>query len=161
MQNILSRVNSIMGQFDSVSRNLDWDIRAESNINSRLSGISRELSAESRGISGMKNYLSSAVRQYNTVENNNNKNKLKNEVTENGHETYVRDKHQSIKDTKFFAQRHGFSTSWRDIDPLFHSPEYFPWYTNAWYKFNNLSLQQGVAETALTLDFFGCSQLLC
>lgn len=70
-----------MGQFDSVSRNLDWDIRAESNINSRLSGISRELSAEARGISGMKNYLGNAVRQYNTVENTNKKNKLKDEVT--------------------------------------------------------------------------------
>ena len=103
MQNILSRVNSIMGQFDSVSRNLDWDIRAESNINSRLSGISRELSAEARGISGMKNYLGNAVRQYNTVENTNKKNKLKDEVTGNGHGIHVNTKNNKTEKTDNYS----------------------------------------------------------
>ena len=81
MQGILSRVNSIMNQFNSVSRNLDWEIKAESNINFRLSGISRELSAESRGISGMKNYLETARTRYVAVESKNSGKKLKNEVS--------------------------------------------------------------------------------
>ena len=99
LQGVLSRVNSIMGQFDSVSRNLDWDIRAESNINSRLNGISRELSAEARGISGMKNYLGNAVRQYNTVENTNKRNKLKNEVSGHNSGTHVKNKTDKTKET--------------------------------------------------------------
>lgn len=84
MQGILSRVNSITNQFNSVSRNLDWDIRAASNINSRLSGISRELSAEYRGINGMKNYLGTARAKYDAVEKKNSGRNLKNENSGNG-----------------------------------------------------------------------------
>jgi len=68
LQSVLSRVNSINSQFFSVSRNLDWDIKAASNISSRMSAIERELSAESRGISGMKNYLGSARTKYDQVD---------------------------------------------------------------------------------------------
>lgn len=112
MQNILSRVNSIMGQFDSVSRNLDWDIRAESNINSRLSGISRELSAEARGISGMKNYLGNAVRQYNTVENTNKKNKLKDEVSGHNSGTHVKNNNNKTNKTGGTSTQFGGSAPW-------------------------------------------------
>lgn len=154
IQGILLQVNSIMGQFDSVSRNLDWDIRAESDINSRLNGISRELSAETRGINGMKNYLGNAVRQYNAVEDTNKKNKLKVEVTDSGYKTWVKDKNKSIENTKLFADKHGFITSWRNIDPFFYSSEHIPWYPNCGYKPNNTSPQQSTAETALTLFFW-------
>ena len=75
MQSILSRVNSINSQFSSVSRNLDWDIKAASNISSRMSAIERELSAESRGISGMKTFLGNARIKYDSVENKNIKGK--------------------------------------------------------------------------------------
>ena len=68
MQGILSQVNSITSQFNSVYGNLDWDIRAEANINNRLAGISRKLEAEGRGINGMKNFLSNAIGKYNAVE---------------------------------------------------------------------------------------------
>ncbi|MCJ0538607.1 hypothetical protein [Enterococcus cecorum] len=112
MQNILSRVNSIMGQFDSVSRNLDWDIRAESNINSRLSGISRELSAEARGISGMKNYLGNAVRQYNTVENTNKKNKLKDEVSGHNSGTHIKNNNSKTNKTGGTSTQFGGSAPW-------------------------------------------------
>lgn len=112
MQNILSRVNSIMGQFDSVSRNLDWDIRAESNINSRLSGISRELSAEARGISGMKNYLGNAVRQYNTVENINKKNKLKDEVSGHNSGTHVKNNNSKTNKTGGTSTQFGGNAPW-------------------------------------------------
>lgn len=120
-----------------------------------MSAIERELSAESRGISGMKNYLGSAVRQYNSVESKNSRNKLQNEVTGHGYKPWVREKNKQIKNTKLFAERHGFINSWRDIDPLFYSPDYIPWYPNIGYKPNNTSPQQGVAETALTLGFWG------
>jgi len=96
-----------MGQFDSVSRNLDWDIRAESNINSRLSGISRELSAEARGISGMKNYLGTARSKYTSVENNNSAKKLKNETTGQGKSVKVGSKEKKIKSTAGWASRNG------------------------------------------------------
>lgn len=99
MQGVLSRVNSIMNQFNSVSRNLDWDIKAESNINSRLSGISRELSAESRGISGMKSYLGKARTKYNAVESKNSGKKLKNETTGGGSGTRVASKKGKISKT--------------------------------------------------------------
>ena len=112
MQSILSRVNSIIGQFDSVSRNLDWDIRAESNINSRLNGISRELSAEVRGISGMKNYLGTAVRQYNTVENTNKKNKLKGEVSGHNSGTHVKNNNSKTNKTGETSTQFGGSASW-------------------------------------------------
>ena len=68
MQGILGRVNSIISQYDSISGNLDWDIRAESNINSRLSAISRDLSSEARGISGLKTYLGNARIKYDAVD---------------------------------------------------------------------------------------------
>jgi hypothetical protein len=59
---------------------LDWDIKASSGINKKLSAIQRELSAESRGISGMKSYLDSAVRKYNSVEKANSQNKVNNKT---------------------------------------------------------------------------------
>lgn len=71
MQNILRSVNSIMSQFNSVSGNLDWDIKASSNISSRLSAISRALMAESRGISGMAVYLGNAKTKYSGLEKQN------------------------------------------------------------------------------------------
>ena len=101
-----------MGQFDSVSRNLDWDIRAEANINSRLSGISRELSAEARGISGMKNYLGNAVRQYNTVENTNKKNKLKDEVSGHNSGTHVKNNNNKTNKTGGTSTQFGGSAPW-------------------------------------------------
>lgn len=107
LQGILSRVNSIMNQFDSVSRSLDWDVKAESNINSRLSAISRELSAESRGISGMKNYLDTAVTKYNAVENKNSGRKLENETTGRGVGARVVTKGKTIKSTAGWAARNG------------------------------------------------------
>lgn len=99
MQGVLSRVNSIMNQFNSVSRNLDWDIKAESNINSRLSGISRELSAESRGISGMKQYLGQARTKYNAVERKNSGKRLKNETTGTGKAVGIRTKNGKVVTT--------------------------------------------------------------
>lgn len=96
MQGVLSRVNSIMNKFNSVSRNLDWDIKAESNINSRLSVISRELSAESRGMSDMKRYLCQARSKYNEVESKNSRNLLKNEITGSGIGTKVFDGRNAI-----------------------------------------------------------------
>ena len=42
---IYGRVNSIMDQFNSVSRNLDWDIKSEADVYSRLSKISEYLYA--------------------------------------------------------------------------------------------------------------------
>jgi hypothetical protein len=82
LQNILSRVNSICSQFSSVSRNLDWDVKTASNINSRMAAIERELSAQSRGISEMKTFLGNARVKYDAVENKNNGNKLHDEVIE-------------------------------------------------------------------------------
>ena len=102
MQAILSRVDSIMNQFNSVSRNLDWDIRAESNINSRLSGISRELSAESRGISGMKRYLGQAITKYNEVEDKNSGKRLENETTGSGANANVNSSSNKTKKTDSF-----------------------------------------------------------
>ncbi len=81
LQGILGRVDSIVEQFDSVSRNLDWDIKAESGIDSILLGISRELSDYSRGLDEMKKYLGNARRQYDSVENTNSEKELKNEVS--------------------------------------------------------------------------------
>lgn len=89
MQSVLSRVNSINSQFSSVSRNLDWDIKAASNISSRMSAVERELSAESRGISGMKNYLGTARIKYDSVESRNSGKRLKNEVTGSGSKARV------------------------------------------------------------------------
>lgn len=71
LQRILNRVNSIKNEFSSTSSNLDWDVKASSNINYRLSVINRELSAEVRGISGLKNYLDTAQRKYDAVEDKN------------------------------------------------------------------------------------------
>ncbi len=153
IQGVLSRVNSIKNQFNNVSRNLDWDIKAESNINSRLSGISRELSAESNGINGMKNYLGTARAKYVAVENKNSGKKLKNEVSGNGYKTKIRDKNRSIKNTKGFAERHGFTQSWRDIDPWFNNPNNIPWNKGA-YKPSQNSPAQAASETALTLAFW-------
>lgn len=116
MQSVLSRVNSIMNQFNSVSRNLDWDIKAESNINSRLSGISRELSAESRGISGMKSYLGKARTKYNAVESKNSGKKLKNETTGRGSGARVASKNGKVSRTGYSeAGRPGASLS--AVDP--------------------------------------------
>lgn len=112
MQNVLSKVNSIIGQFDSVSRNLDWDVRVESNINSRLAGISRELSAEARGISGLKNYLGTAVRQYNTVESTNKKNTLKDEVSGYNSGTCVNDKSSKANKTGGTSTQFGGTATW-------------------------------------------------
>ena len=99
MQGVLSRINSITNQFNNVSRNLDWDIKAESNINSRLSGISQELSAESSGINGMKNYLGTSRAKYAAVENKNSGKKLKNEVSGNGHGFKIGSKSSKNKKT--------------------------------------------------------------
>lgn len=135
MQNILSRVNSIMGQFDSVSRNLDWDIRAESNINSRLSGISRELSAESRGISGMKNYLSSAVRQYNTVENTNKKNNLKEEVSGYNSGTQVQNNNSTTNKTEGTSTQFAggeLGITGKDGTPVYNTASKKSGYTPDW-----------------------------
>lgn len=71
LQNIQGRVAVIMDQFDSIKNNLDWDIRAASGINSRLKGISRELSCEKAGIGGMKKFLNSARTKYDLLENQN------------------------------------------------------------------------------------------
>lgn len=80
MQVIQSKVNIIMDLYNSVSRNLDWDIKAESGIDSILAGISRELSAEARGISGMKEYLGTARAKYIDVESKNSRGKLTNKT---------------------------------------------------------------------------------
>ena len=103
IQGILSRVNSITNQFNNVSRNLDWDIKAESNINSRLTGISRELSAESNGINGMKNYLGTARAKYVAVENKNSGKKLKNEVSGSGANVRANSKNKKIKGTNAYS----------------------------------------------------------
>ncbi len=83
MKEILSRVNSIMSEFNSVSSRLDWDIRSESNINSRLNIISKELSAESRGISGMQSHLGKAIKKYDAVDNSNKISKVDGENASN------------------------------------------------------------------------------
>lgn len=103
IQGVLSRVNSITNQFNNVSRNLDWDIKAESNINSRLTGISRELSAESNGINGMKNYLGTARAKYVAVENKNSGKKLKNEVSGSGANVRANSKNKKIKGTNAYS----------------------------------------------------------
>ncbi len=72
LQSVLDRVRSIASEFNSVSSNLDWDVKAESSINSRLSRIGRELDAELRGIGSMKTFLGEARRAYTDVENKNN-----------------------------------------------------------------------------------------
>lgn len=107
MQEILSRVSSIIGQFESVSRNLDWDIKAESNINSRLSRISNELSSEIRGINGMKRFLGNSIRQYNAVEKRNKKNNLSDEVVGNGSGHYSNSKVDETNRTKNSSRKPG------------------------------------------------------
>lgn len=153
LQGILSRVNSIMNQFDSVSRNLDWDVKAESNINSRLSAISRDLSAESRGINGMKNYLGTAVTKYNNVESKNSGRKLKNETTGRGTSVYIRTKKRTVKDTKGLEYQSGYY-GWRSIDPKQFANSKFPWKNGA-YLVHGQPVIQGTATTAMTEGFWG------
>ena len=81
LQGIESRVSSIINQFNTASSNLDWDVKAESNINLKLSGIRKELAEELRGISGMKGYLGGAIEKYDEVANKNSGEKLKDDAT--------------------------------------------------------------------------------
>ena len=68
LEDILKKVNSIKNEFVSISGNLEWDIKAELNINSRVSAINNELIAEANGISGMANFLDTAKRTYENLE---------------------------------------------------------------------------------------------
>lgn len=154
LQRILNRVNSIKNEFSSTSSSLDWDVKASSNINYRLSAINRELSAEARGISGMKNFLDTAQRKYDSVESTNSRKKLKNEVTGHGYKARVYNKRYLTKKTDVFSQQHNHTHSWRDINPLFYQPGYIPWNKGA-YKSNQSSPEVGAADTALTLGFWG------
>jgi hypothetical protein len=97
-----------------------------------MAAIERELSAQSQGISGMKTFLDSAVRKYNSVENTNSRKNIQNRATGRGYEH-----------------------SWRDINPLFSNSNYNPWNTKGSYKLNSISPQQSASETALTSSFWG------
>lgn len=75
-QVIFGRLNSILDQYNTVSGNLDWDIKVEENINSRLSTISRQFDSEIRAIGGMRDFLGEAIRQYDEVNSSNLKTEL-------------------------------------------------------------------------------------
>lgn len=68
IQSINRKVNLILREFDSIYRNLDWDIKAASSINSRLSNISRNLSSENRSLQKMQVFLVNAKKRYDDVE---------------------------------------------------------------------------------------------
>lgn len=108
MQGILSRVNSIANQFDSVSRSLDWDIKVEENINTRLLGLKNELSAEARGISGMKEFLGTAIKKYDAVESKNSGKKLKNENFGSGVSNNISSKSKKTTDTSNSEKKKSF-----------------------------------------------------
>lgn len=63
-ERISSKVDTIQSEFQNTIRQLDWDIRFESNINSTANQISRKLEQYSRALDAYQHFISDAHDKY-------------------------------------------------------------------------------------------------
>lgn len=63
-----SRAGNIKSSFSSIGSSLDWDVKACSDINRKISQINNELSGEISSLKRIESFFDMAVRKYNDVE---------------------------------------------------------------------------------------------
>lgn len=63
-QQASSKVDSIQGNFQSVIRQLDWDVRYQSNINNTASILAKKMQGYSKALDGYQKYLEEACKEY-------------------------------------------------------------------------------------------------
>ena len=80
-KNVASKVDTIQSDFQRTVRQLDWDIRFESNINSTATQISKELEQYSRTLEAYQQFIEDACGEYIKLDEYQKKSTLNNLIT--------------------------------------------------------------------------------
>lgn len=67
-QQAIRQLGMVTNQFQAVASNIDWDIKAKSNVNRRLTRLSRELQDELNALQGFARFTQEAQRRYDQTE---------------------------------------------------------------------------------------------
>lgn len=67
-QQAIRQLGMVTNQFQAVASNIDWDIKAKSNVNRRLTRLSRELRDELNALQGFARFTQEAQRRYDQTE---------------------------------------------------------------------------------------------
>lgn len=68
LNDVVGKARSISSDFSSLCNSLDWDIKAEANINSRCRQANSQLQKECRSVENMRDFLSTAAQKYDETE---------------------------------------------------------------------------------------------